>query len=226
MERRKRTALYGGTFDPVHIGHMAVAKGLIEKFAVDEVVFIPAHIAPHKRETSITPPFHRYAMLALATQHYDRLRVSTSELEAPEKPYTVETLSRLERELGEGSRLFFVMGADSWSEIATWKDWERVLLMTDHIVMTRPGYPVNTDHVTPTIRERIVDLQGRDAKELAAVVAAIDDTGKKIFITDEVFVDVSATSIRAEINRGLVQDWMPKVPPQVATYIIKYGLYR
>ncbi|MGH9903457.1 MAG: nicotinate-nucleotide adenylyltransferase, partial [Pyrinomonadaceae bacterium] len=170
MEPPKRIALYGGTFDPVHAGHMAVARNVSELFALDEVLFVPAHVAPHKRSAVVSSPFHRHAMLALATQHEARFKVSTLEIDAPERPYTVDTLSRFRETLGGAARLFFVMGADSWEEITTWRDWERVLSLTDHIVVTRPGYELSASHVTPAVRARIVDLRGaprgRVAEEL------------------------------------------------------------
>src|SRR5256886_4239493 len=93
MEKRRRIALYGGTFDPVHVGHMAVARSLLSLFALDEVLFIPAYVAPHKRERRVSPALDRYAMLALATQGEARFRVSAVEMEAPERPYTVDRKS-------------------------------------------------------------------------------------------------------------------------------------
>jgi nicotinate-nucleotide adenylyltransferase len=221
---RKRIALYGGTFDPVHVGHFAVARALLKLFALDEVLFIPAHVAPHKRESKVTPGWHRYAMLALATQGEAELRISTVELDAPEKPYTVETLSRLAAEQGQGTRLFFVMGADSWSEIATWREWERVLTLTDHIVVTRPGYELETAHVTRAIREKLVDLRGMEQDELAK---AIDESEKtRIYVTDAVLMDVSATGIRRAVRAGRDTEWLALVPPTVAEYMNKYRLYR
>ena len=91
---RKRIAVYGGTFDPVHVGHAAVARKLLELFGLDELLFVPAFVAPHKRDRKVSPAFDRHAMLALATQDERRLRISTVELSAPERPYTVETLTR------------------------------------------------------------------------------------------------------------------------------------
>ncbi len=223
MERRKRIALYGGTFNPVHVGHIAVAQKLLESFALDEVLFIPAHAAPHKRGVAVTPPLHRYAMLALATLGRDTLRISSIELDAPERPYTVETLTRLKQESGERAQLFFVMGADSWSEIATWREWERVLLMTDHIVVTRPGYELSTTHVTPAVRERIVDVRGLERAEIARRIDS--SSGAKIYVTDAVFMDVSATQIRKNIGEG-TDVWLSLVAAAVAEYIRKYRLYR
>lgn len=224
MERRKRIALYGGTFDPVHVGHMAVAKGLIESFDLDEVLFIPAHVAPHKRDTRVSPPLHRYAMLALATQGDDALHISTVELEAPERPYTVETVARLQRELGHGAQLFFVMGADSWSEITTWREWERLLSMTDHIVVARPGYDLRAANVTPLISQRLVDVGGCEREEILSRVEEQNET--KLFVSDVVFIDVSATAIRESICNSNDEAWSSLVPPQVAEYIRKYGLYK
>src|SRR5918911_1890091 len=160
MSGRRRIALYGGTFDPVHAGHLAVARGLLPLFALDEVLFIPAYVAPHKRERRVSPALDRYAMLALATQDERLFRVSTAEITKPEKPYTVETLASFCETLGETARLFFVMGADSWEEITTWREWERVLSLTDTLVVTRPGYGLSTAHVTRAVRERIVDVRG------------------------------------------------------------------
>lgn len=221
--RKKRIALYGGTFDPVHVGHIAVAEALLKLFALDEVLFIPAHIAPHKRVRKVTPALHRYAMLALATADEPRLRVSTIELDAPEKPYTVETLSRLQAGVGDEARLFFVMGADSWSEITTWREWERVLTMTDHVVMTRPGYELDAAHLTPALSERILDLRGLAQPELARAIEESD--GTHIYVTDAVLMDVSATEVRRAVREGRDEKWLALVPPPVAEYLKKYRLY-
>lgn len=224
MERRKRIALYGGTFDPVHVGHLAIAQKLLELFALDEVLFIPAHVAPHKRGALVSPPLHRYAMLALATQGEERMRISTIELDAPERPYTVETLARLQQELGDEAQLFFVMGADSWSEITTWREWERVLLMTDQIVITRPGYDLRAEHVTPVVRERLVDVRQLKRDEIVERLERSD--GAKIYISDAVLMDVSATAIRKSLSEGRDDEWPLLVPRAVADYVRKYKLYR
>ncbi len=220
MNRRKRIALYGGTFDPVHVGHLALAHRLLEIFALDDFLFIPAHVAPHKRDRAVSPALHRYAMLALATQGHERICVSTVELDAPEKPYTVGTLTRFVETLGDAARLFFVMGADSWQEITTWREWERVLSLTDTIVVTRPGYELSALHVTPAVRERVVDLRG--GKSVEAALAATDEA--RIYFSDAVEMEVSATAIRhAAREAGAKLDEL--VAPSVAEYIRKYGLY-
>lgn len=220
----KRIALYGGTFDPVHAGHIAVARELTKLLALDEVLFIPAHVAPHKRQRAVTPAFQRYAMLALATQSEPRLRISTIELDEPTKPYTVETLARMQAQLGSDARLFFVMGADSWMDIRTWREWERVLELTNHIVVTRPGYELSTEHVTPAIRERVVDLRGLGPEAIAGEVG--DDRATKIYVTDAVMMDVSATAIRELVGEGRTLEATHLLPPPVADFIEKYKLYR
>lgn len=223
-ERRRRVALYGGTFDPVHAGHSGVARGLLRLFALDEVLFIPAYVAPHKRERRVSPAHDRYAMLALATQGEERFRVSAVELSAPERPYTVETLSGFRERAGQTTRLFFVMGADSWEEITTWREWERVLTLTDTIVVTRPGYELPTAHVTGEIRRRVVDARGRTREEVGVELEKSE--GPRVFLTDASNVEASATEVRAAVERGELGRLDALVAPAVAEYIKKYGLYR
>ena len=220
---KRRIALYGGTFDPVHLGHLEVARRLLELFALDEVLFIPAYVAPHKRQSRVSPALDRYAMLALATQGDERLRISTLELDAPEKPYTVETLERMQQEFGAQAQLFFVMGADSWSEIFTWHEWERVLASSNHIIVTRPGYELQTGQFAPAVSERIIDVRKLDRQEIDARMNGLGET--RIYITDAVMMDVSATAIRASARTGRVEEFSQKVPPPVAEYIMKYELY-
>lgn len=221
----KRIALYGGSFDPVHAGHTTVARRLAELFALEEVLFIPAHVAPHKRARRVTPALQRYAMLALATHREPRFRISAVELDAPERPYTVETLARLQETLGREARLFFVMGADSWTEIRTWREWERVLEMSEHIVVTRPGYELDTSHVTAQLRERVVDVRGATREAVERELASAP--GRRIYLTDAVELEISATAIREAVRTGAGRDVLEKfVAPEVADFIWKYELYR
>src|SRR5882672_3589204 len=114
MDRRKRIALYGGTFDPIHLGHLSVARKVSELFEIDELLFVPAQLAPHKVQRTVTLALHRYAMLALATQNTPRFSISSFELDAPGRCYTVDTVAHFQRKLGAQADLFFVMGADSF----------------------------------------------------------------------------------------------------------------
>jgi nicotinate-nucleotide adenylyltransferase len=215
MCSQQRIALYGGTFDPVHTGHLEIARRVSELFEIEKLLFIPAQMAPHKIGRPVTEPIHRYAMLALATQNDPKLSISTFELDAPDRRYTVDTIEHFQRLFGDASELFFIMGADSWSEITTWREWERLLKMTNHIVVTRPGYEPSTAHVG-AIAERVVDLRTGKGR--------LDQQG--IFFTDVVMNDVSATNIRRLASEGRTEDLKELVPGPVLEYIRKYGIYR
>ena len=214
---KKRIAFYGGSFDPVHDGHIAVARGLIDQFSLDWFVFIPAFHAPHKSHRTPTSAYHRYAMLCIATNDLNSVSVSTMEIDLPEKPYTVETLTRINEEHPDDS-IFFVMGADSWMDITTWREWEKVLTMSNHIVVTRPGVEIGFDHVPEVIRSRIIDLRQDGEKRSNA-------EEKSVYITDAIQLDVSATEIRERIQTG-GPDRFSELPIEVAKYIEKYQIYK
>ena len=154
-------------------------------------------------------------MLCLVTQDDPRMHVSKMEIEVPERPFSVETLGRLNEEHAD-EEIFFVMGADSWMEIPAWKEWEKLLAMSNHIVVTRPGNDIGVSHVTDDIQRRIVDLRNGDESPVQG--------GHHIFITDAVQVDVSATEIRHRIRTG-DPSWRNDVPAEVAKYIEKYQIY-
>jgi nicotinate-nucleotide adenylyltransferase len=196
---RKRIALYGGTFDPVHSGHIEIARKVSELFEIEKVLFIPAQVAPHKVGRPVTEPIHRYAMLALATQNDPRLSISTFELDAPDRRYTVDTVEHFQTALGDSTELFFIMGADSWSEITTWREWQRLLTTINYIVVTRPGHQF--DQTLPV-------------------------AGARVLFTDAVMKDVSATGIRRLAAAGRFAELVQLVPEPVAEYIRKYELYR
>ena len=218
---RKKIAFYGGSFDPVHRGHIAIADKIVELFDPDQFVFIPAFHAPHKRRKVPTSAYDRYAMLCLATQGREDISVSRMEFDMPERPYSVETLGRL-NEMYPNDQIFFVMGADSWMEITTWREWETVLSITDHIVVTRPGFEIGFDHVTDSIRERIVDIRGNEEGKRRR---GEEEKENKIFITDAVSMDISATEIREKIGNDDAA-WRDDVPGEVANYIEKYQIYK
>jgi nicotinate-nucleotide adenylyltransferase len=218
----RRAAIYGGTFDPVHNGHLEVSRRVLELFTLEQVIFIPACVPPHKRTTSVSSAFHRFAMLALATADEACLRISTVELDAPERPYAVETVARVQHELGSNYRLFFMMGADSWLEIMTWHEWQRFLMMCDQIVVTRPGYELSAESISSE-RARIVDVRGFSEKEISRLSRT--DEQRRTFFTDGATVDVSATAIRAAARAGEREKLRQMVPPAVASYIEKYRVY-
>ena len=216
----QRAAIYGGTFDPVHKGHIEVARRVLQLFELDEVLFVPACVPPHK--AVISSAFHRFAMLALATEQDALLRISTLELDEPERPYAVDTVERMQTEIGADRRLFFLIGADSWSEITTWHEWQRLLRMCDLIVVTRPGYELSGN--IPNRAAQVVDVRGMSQREISEVVGG--NSGPRTFLTDAAIIDVSATAIRAAARAGESELLREMVPASVANYIEKYGLYK
>lgn len=206
----KRIAYFGGTFDPVHNGHLSIARSLLDLFELDQFLFLPAFHAPHKPDRKPTSEFHRFTMLCLATANDERISVSTLELQKREKRYTIDTLKELE-EMHPEDETFFVMGADSWTDIRTWRDWENVLLSSNHIVVSRPGYQIKKDHVTDAVRERIVGQTHHPRHQ--------------IYFTDAVKYDTSATELRDDLSDGVLER-ESDIPAAVAKYIEKYDLYR
>jgi nicotinate-nucleotide adenylyltransferase len=163
-------------------------------------------------------------MHALATNDEPRIKISTIELEAPEKPYTIETLTKLKNHYENDARIFFVMGADSWNEINTWREWQRLLLLTDFIVVTRPEHEIETAHVTPEIAAKIVDLRTSNNERRTTNNEQIRNE-QRIFITDAVQLDISSTAIRREISLQKGENWRKLVAESVVNYIKKYKLY-
>jgi nicotinate-nucleotide adenylyltransferase len=215
----RRTAIYGGTFDPVHNGHLTVARSVAQLFALDQLIFVPAFVPPHKRGAGISPAFHRFAMLALATGDDASFLISTIELDEPERPYAVETVARIQDQLGSDSRLFFIMGADSWAEITTWFEWEKLLHTCDQIVVTRPGY-----ELVEANGAAVSDVRGMSEDDVSVLIESHDE--RQAFFTDAAILDVSATAIRAAARAGDREKLREAVPAGVANYIEKYELYR
>ncbi|MGH9846240.1 MAG: nicotinate-nucleotide adenylyltransferase [Blastocatellia bacterium] len=225
---RQRIGVYGGTFDPIHTGHLKVADAILDAFQLDRMLFVPAFVPPHKRKQTISPAFHRLAMLVLATTDRPRMFVSTIELEAPERPYTIETLRQLRTDLGD-VQLFFVMGADSFQDITIWFDYETLLKEFDCVVAMRPGYlagggevPQIAAHLARHLQERVTDLRGNKRPNIEHANGMVAPT--RLYLTDYVAVGVSATQLRELVAReNPIEEWVPKA---VADYIAKYGLYQ
>ena len=214
----RRIGVYGGTFDPIHTGHLEVAREVVRRFALDEMLIVPAHRPLHKPGRSISDAYHRYTMAALATLDEAALSVSTVELDAPDRPYTFETMQRLRGVFGPQAGLFFVMGADSFEEINLWREPARILDSANIIVMTRPGHTLSTSHLPARFAAHVLDWRG------GRMDAAAPQAAGGVYLSDDVNLDVSATEIRRRVRGGEPID--DCVPPRVADYIRKYALYR
>jgi nicotinate-nucleotide adenylyltransferase len=213
----KRVAIYGGTFDPVHNGHIEAARAVLTFFELEELFFVPAWAPPHKRNANITSAFHRFGMLALATQADQRLLISTAELDSPDRPYAVDTITRM---LKPDQRLFFLIGADSWNEITTWFQWQKLLTLCDLIVVTRPGYQV----AAAPAEAKVADLRGKDAIDARRVLE--EQAAPQVFITDVVNVEVSATTARSLARADDLEGLKTMTSGAVADYIGKHRLYK
>ena len=133
----RKVGLFGGTFDPIHNGHLRMAERALEVFGLDRIWFIPARIPPHKDAAGVSDPFHRYAMVALATQDNRRFAASALELRSEGTSYTIRTVNRVRDLRGTGAEIYFLMGMDSWREIETWKEYRRLLESCSIILLPR-----------------------------------------------------------------------------------------
>lgn len=217
----KRIGVYGGTFDPIHCGHIEIARAVVRWLGLDELLIIPAYRPPHKTLNPISEAHHRYAMAALALRNEPRIQVSKMEIESPERPYTIQTMERLKAEFGEPIKLFFVMGADSFAEITTWREYRRLLTTTNIVVVTRPGSNLSLSHLDGAIQARIIDLRGQTPDP-----ASLVQKGKDCFIylTDFVNQAVSSSEIRRRVRDG--ESLVGLTTPEVVDYIERHKLYR
>jgi nicotinate-nucleotide adenylyltransferase len=223
--------LFGGSFDPIHRGHLALARAAAERFSLRQVLFVPASVPPHKQKHPITAFVHRYAMVALATQ--DDKRWVPSLLEAGEvgsgggaaqaANYSIDTVRRAKRTLKKADRLFFLTGIDAFKDIAKWHEAQALLAECEFIVASRPGFSLRD--VAESLPEAV--------RPPAAVTkpfqkqAATGDLvlpGVTLHLLDGVQQNVSATTIRAAAAQGKpLGRWLD---PRVAEYVRKMGLYR
>jgi len=203
-----RIAILGGTFDPIHNGHLAAAQAVAETFQVDEVHFVPAFSPPHKQTRGLTSPFHRFAMVALATNSVDRFRPSTIEVDALEKRYTVETLDAMKNAYPDAEFLFIV-GTDMYQEIETWKNFRRLFELAHLVIVNRPGF---------AFREDVARYQILNERQTVTLPEQAS-----VFYLPFVQQPISSTAIRDERKKGEpVSQWLPE---NVWSYIEKNKLY-
>lgn len=137
-----RIGILGGTFNPIHLGHLVLAEEAKEKLGLDKVIFVPAYIPPHKKDEEIAQAADRSKMVKLATEDNPSFEVSPFEIDAKTTSYSVETLREFKRIYGEDTKLFFITGADSLGELFSWKELDEIFKLSQFIVANRPGYNV------------------------------------------------------------------------------------
>ncbi len=213
-----RTGVLGGTFDPVHEGHIAAAEAARRALALDQVLFVPSHRPPHRAAQPRASAFHRFAMVSLATERHPRFLASDIELERTGPSYTADTLRRL-HEAGYGaSQLFFILGTDAFAEIATWRDYPAVLDLAHFVVVARPGQAVGL------MKEHVPDLVARMRPAVEGARDEVAGPPCAIFLVNAATPDVSSTEIRERAARGALLAGL--VAPGVERHIGRHRLYQ
>ncbi len=215
---RKRIGLYGGTFNPVHSGHLRVAKEVRDRFHLQTILFIPSYIPPHKKAADIASAKDRFAMVRMAVAGHKGFVASPLEIRARQKSYSIITLNRV-KSMYPDAWIFFILGADAFLEIQTWKSYQEVLAQCRFIVVRRPGYSLSEAKkaVPEEFRKKIIHLP-----RSSSVPAKIIRT-HQIFLVDIPSLPVSSTEIRVRIRKG--QSIRSLVPAAVEEYIMKNKLY-
>ena len=223
--RTKKIALFGGSFDPIHKAHIAVARAAMRRFHLDRVIFIPSGIPPHKPKRRLASFADRYAMVALACAGNRKFVVSPAE-GGPNQIgdrvfYSVDTVRTFHKELRRNrARLFFILGADQFLTLPSWKNYESLLGMCDFIVANRPGFDLQ--RLYSAIPSDMLNRRHSRASRSPARTIRLKRT--EVHPLTTVASDVSATEIRTRIGGG--QSIAGLVPRRVKEYIEKQGLYR
>lgn len=216
-------ALFGGTFDPVHRGHLAIARAAARKFDLGRIYFVPADLPPHKGNRELAEFHHRFAMLALATAEDERFVPSLLEANSVQPNYSIQTIRRLKSTLKKSDQLYFLIGIDAFMEISTWKQPVQLLGECDFIVASRPGYSLaNVGEALPEgLRPPAEELQALKKKQADGAIALPSIT---IHLLSNVNERISSTQIRAAAGKS-VKQLSRFVPKPVAEYIRKQHLY-
>lgn len=211
--------LFGGTFDPIHIGHLRCATEMLEIFALNRIIFVPASRPPHKLDGTITPFYHREQMIRLAIEGNPAFSFSDVENRRDGVSYSVETVEYiLDKYRLENLELYFILGQDAFHAIRTWKNWERLILLCHFAVMTRPGY-VNQGLetiLTPEFASRFTYDEGLKGFR--------GPQGHALYFREVTFLDVASSNIRGRAREGKAINYL--VPDSVRHYIVKNSLYK
>jgi len=204
-----RIGLYGGSFDPIHRGHLAPVRRAREVLGLDRVLYLPTARPPHKPERDFASRWARYAMVELALLEEDGLYASPFEIRRSEPSYTVDTLEHFRRR-HPGAELVYLLGADSFAQLDGWREWRRIVELAELGVLTRPGWQ-----------------EAASPAELPAELRRALGEGRARRVENEP-VDASSTEIRRRLAAGgaAERELAGLVPPRVLHYIAKYDLYR
>lgn len=198
----KRIGLMGGTFDPVHYGHLVTAEQAYYQFDLDKVVFVPSGQPPHKMGKQITSREHRYMMTVLATTSNPHFEVSSIEVDRSGPSYAIDTVRAFRDRYGYDAGLYFITGADAILEMLEWKDSDALLELCEFIAATRPGYALHSDKIEQIFGHRANKIHFLEVPALA----------------------ISSTDIRERLKDGRPVRYL--LPDMVINYIELVGLYR
>ena len=192
----------GGTFDPIHNGHLAVAEEVRSRLDLTVILFVPAGQPWLKVDNPVSPAEYRVHMVRLAIADKAHLKLSTIEIERPGATYTVDTMAELQAQLGAENELFFILGWGSLAKLPQWKEPSRLITMCQLVVVPRPGYP---------------------RPDLKALEALIPGLSQRVILLEKPEIDISASEIRDRVARGLSISHL--VPEPVESYIKQQKLY-
>lgn len=210
-------AIMGGTFNPIHLGHLRIPEEVREYLNIDQILFIPTFMPPHKNNGSLISPEDRLEMVKLAIKDNPNFQVSDMEIKRGGRSYSIETLQALQKEMPE-AEISFIVGTDSFNEITTWCEYERLFELANFIVVPRHGYPVKK------IAEVLPDKTARQWTYDPEKDAYAHKNGKTVTYLKTTLMDISASDIRQRLKEGRTIRYL--MPQDVEKYIMGKGLYR
>ena len=211
----KAQGYFGGTFDPIHNGHLSVAQQLVDKLALENLWFLPAG-SPWQRTPKASAQ-HRLAMVKLALSNYPSFKVDEREIHRQGFTYTIDTLKEIRTEQGNSMPLWFVIGADSFLNLTTWHDWQQLLHYTHLAVACRPNYSVTEDKLSAPLRSLLIKHYDKDPQ-------SVTEPAGKLSIINIEESPVSATAVRQCVHQH--KDIQSVVPNAVYQYIHQHHLYQ
>lgn len=216
-DTRKKVGLFGGTFNPVHWGHLRPAEEIREAFDLAQIIFIPVHIPPHKK-SDVVSAMHRFNMVKRAIRGNRFFSVSDIELKRPGKSYSIDTIRHFHGLTGGEQHIFFILGRDAFREIYTWKDYPLFFSACNFIIMDRPGMlNIENEHLLPQdIHNEFTHNKNEEC--------FVHVSGCRTYLYRVTQLDISSTVIRSYVRNGKSIRYL--VPPAVENYIIDQRLYR
>ncbi|HZF06122.1 MAG TPA: nicotinate-nucleotide adenylyltransferase [Patescibacteria group bacterium] len=211
-----RTAVFGGSFNPIHFGHLLLADDLLEILALDRVLFVPAKHPPHKDPTRLAPPEDRLAMVRLATDGHRGFEVSDLELARPGPSFTVDTLAALAR---PGLTLFLVVGSETFLDLLSWREPRRVARLARLVIVPRVGSPFDTES---EVAQKVLREIGVEGGFTTVDGGRVPERG--VIVSRAASMPISASELRRRVREG--RSLAFRLPPAVADYIRARGLYR